>query len=283
MGVKSGYTGRMPDVTEVSANSSVPSPGSLGRGWTVLALLLAQGVFAKVDTVKLQFFEAAPHIFLDPRTGKVGGAAHELLEKTVAPALGVHFDWQLVPIPRQMLNYRTGRNLASAWLAYTPERARIPNLLFTAKPYFPDIPGLAVLKESRLIRVDSIGDILGLKIGYTEGAFTSPRMKDPRIRWEYVPGATFYPANFQKLQRGRVEAVYAGSSATLAYFSRELDIEKQVRIVPLPDARTEHFLVFSADRKDLAEKYDRLFVRADLPSLYLKLLSRYLDLSYLRK
>jgi len=233
----------------------------------------------------MQFFEVAPHIYIDPETGKVTGAVYELLEKHMAPEMGVKFQWQAVPIPRQMQNYeeKKERRIGSAWFAYTPERARMKHMVFTSQVLFPDAPCLAVRKSSKLASVRSVEDILGLTIGYSSVAYLSPFMKDPRIRFDMVPSSNYYPSNFRKLKAGRVDAVYAGSSAILLYFIRKFEMEDEVRLVLLPEQKTMHYVAFSDDLADVVASYDRAYRKLDVPKLYLKLLGRYIDTSRLPK
>lgn len=254
------------------------------RFWLALILwAMVPSVWCQPQVVVLQFFGAPPHIVVDPKTQRPTGPVFELMETYVAPALGVKFDWQLTPIPRQLKAIEDGQTVASAWLAYTAERAATKNLLFTAKPYFPDAPGLAVTKSSRVDTIRTIDDILGLKIGYTSGAFLSPFMQDPRIHWDLTPGADFYPITFKKLLAGRVNAIYAGSSATLFYEVRQLNLGNDVHIVFLPEKKTEHFLVFSSKLKDLADRYNKAFDEKDFRAVYLKLLNQYMDTSVLSR
>lgn len=255
--------------------------------WAIFVLLVSLGgaPLRPQQPIKMQFFEVAPHIYIDPETGKVTGAVYDLLENYMAPEMGVKLQWQAVPIPRQMENYevKKEKRIGSAWFAHTPERARMKHMVFTSHVLFPDTPCLMVRKTSKLNAVRSVEDILDLTIGYSSVAYRSKFMQDPRIRWDMVHGSNYYPSNFRKFKAGRVDAIYAGSGAILLYFIRQFGLDDEVKLLFLPERKTLHYAAFSADMPDVLEKYDKAYHKLDVPRLYLKLLGRYIDTSKLAK
>lgn len=248
---------------------------------TIILILHSNGSLAN-DTIKIAYFNVPPHIIYDSKKGKLAsGAVYDLIEKFIAPKMGVNFEWKDTPsnIPRQLTSLEHEAIDASALLIYTPERSK--KYIFTNEPYIQSSSAIAVLRSSSLQSVEKVEDILGLRVGYAAKSFLSPFMRDKRITLDLISSANFNRHNFRKLLAGRLEGVYAPDKAGLLMVIKEMSLEDKVRVITLPEKAVNFHVVFSKKNKELAERFDRAFHELGGKKLYLELLSKYVDITNL--
>lgn len=225
--------------------------------------------------IKMQFFNVAPHAFLDHDTGRITGAVYELINDHIAPEMAVKFIWNESPsnVPRQFNTLESKKGYASALLVYSSERAELVD--FTKTPYFLSQSVLIVHQSNPLKTISRLEDILHLKIGYSQKTFKTPFMRDQRIQFDMINHSNFNAANIQKLLLSRVDAVYAPDKAGMLYVIHSLNADKELRVINLPEKPAPFHIVFSKDSKNMVEKYNQAFDRVDAQALYLRLLKRY--------
>ena len=231
------------------------------------------------EKITITYFQAAPHIMYDSLTGEISGSLYELVQDYLAPEMGVSFDWDKTPatVPRQISLLEEGTRDAAALLIYTPDRAK--KMVFTRHFYAISRPVLGVLNHHRLERVERVEDILGLKIGWAKDTYISPFMRDDRIQFEFNSSAKHNQINLKKLMSGRIDCIYVPDRSSLLVELKKLNIEDDVRIIDLPeDSGTQH-VVFSKKNAVLAERFDEAYERINGDGRYLKLISKYLDVS----
>jgi len=232
------------------------------------------------DTIRIAYFNVPPHMIYDSEKEKlVSSAVYDLIEKFIAPKMGVKFDWQQTPtnIPRQLASLSSETIDASALLIYSSERSK--KFIFTKEAYIHSSSAIAVLKTSSLQSINKVEDILGLKIGYAAKSFLSPFMRDKRIKLDLISSPHFNNHNFKKLLAGRIDGVYAPDKAGLLMVMKEMSLENKVRVISLPEEAVNFHVVFSKNNKEMAQRFDQAFAELDGRILYLKLLSKYLDIT----
>ena len=225
----------------------------------------------------MMYFNVPPFIICDERTGAVTGATYDFVQNVVAPALGVTFVWEKEPtaVPRQLLTLERLDNYASALLVYSPERAA--RVKFTDHPYYEASSVIAVLRTSRIKKVSRVEDILGLTIGYGDGLYVGPFMKDKRIRFDSVSSADFVGISLRKMMLGRIDAAYAPNAEHLSYAVRKLGIAEKIRIIDLPSEWTGLSLAFSKSSGDIAQRYNRVFSEKYIKETFTRILKKYSD------
>ncbi len=236
---------------------------------------------ANNNSIKIAFFIAEPHIYLDEKKEKLTGAVYELLEKYIGPEMGIKFIWDKEPtnVPRQLIILETNNNYAAAVLIPTPDRQKKYN--FSEKPYFLSQTAIAILKTNKLKKISKIDDILGMTIGYADQTFISPFMRDKRIKFDLITDPKYQEINYQKLLKNRIDAVYLPDKAALLALAKSMKIENKVRIINLPEKPSPFHVVFTKGAEDIAEKYNKAFDKLNAQTLYIKLLKQYLDVSQL--
>ncbi len=231
--------------------------------------------------VKISFFNVPPHIYLDEKTGQMKGAAYELLENYLAPAMKVKFVWDSEPtaIPRQVALLETNVEYASALLIYSPERAQ--KLIFPDVLYATGKTALALLKSNKLEKITKIEDITGLTLGYANNAIISPFVKNDKIKFDLISTPNFNEVNFKKMLANRIDAVYAPDKASLLFITKQMNLEDQIKVLDLPEKPALYSAVFSQSLKDVGERYNKAIKELNGQQLYIKLLGKYIDTSKL--
>lgn len=243
------------------------------------------GSYAKAEAglkeVKIGFFNVPPHLYLDEKTGQMKGAAYELLENHLAPAMKVKFVWDTKPttIPRQVALLETNVEYASALLIYSPERAR--KLIFPDVLYASGKTALALLKSNKLEKITKVEDITGLTLGYANNAVISPFVKNEKIKLDLISASNFNEINFKKMLAKRIDAVYAPDKASLLFIMKQMNLEDQIKVLDLPEKPALYSAVFSQSLKDVADRYNKAIKELDGQQLYNKLLDKYIDTSKL--
>ncbi len=234
-----------------------------------------------VKEVKIAFFNAPPHIFLDEKTGRIQGAVYELLENYLAPAMNVKFVWDREPttVPRQLSLLEANTEYAAALLVYSPERAQ--KFVFPKVAYISNPSVLTLLKSNKLDKITKVEDITDLVIGYARDTAITPFMKNDKIKFDLISAANFNEVNFKKLMAKRIDAVYAPDKVSMLYLMKQLNLEQQCKILNLPEKPALYHVVFSQSLKDVADKYNKASVKIDTRQIYLKLLDKYIDTSKL--
>jgi polar amino acid transport system substrate-binding protein len=238
-------------------------------------------VTADNNSVQIAFFNVNPHVYLDVKTGKIKGALYEMIEKHIAPEMGIKFIWdkKATIIPRQLAALKTEKNYAVALLTPTPERVKIS--AYTEKPFFFSKASISVHKNNKLQKITSPEDLIGMKIGYADKAFITPFMRDSRITLDFNTDPNYHEINYKKLLANRIDGVYAPDKASLLALSKRMKISGKIKVLDLPEKATPFHVVFDKSSADIAEKYNKAFDKLKGQQLYLKILKKYLDTSQL--
>jgi polar amino acid transport system substrate-binding protein len=245
--------------------------------------LVFTGISEARQKIRIGYFNVPPFIIYDIEENVLtGGALYEFLEQHLGPKIGVEFIWDRSPttIPRQLKSISSGSIDAIALLSYTPQRDQ--KMAFTADPFFISSPAIAVLKINKLDKIEKIEDILSLRIGYAQSAYLTPFMQDKRIHYDFVSTGNYNELNFKKLIANRIDAVYTPDMASLLAVIKKLGIKNQVKVIKLPDKTSANHVVFSKNMKGIAKRYDQAFQQIDGANTFLKIMSKYIDISMLR-
>jgi polar amino acid transport system substrate-binding protein len=234
-----------------------------------------------IDTVQISYFLGPPFLFHDTKTKKMSGATYDLIEQYISPEIGVKFEWDstATTIPRQLLGLKNKKKYVAALLTYVPGREEF--CIFSKKPYFSGRPIIAVHKNNPLTKVRNINDIKHLVFGYAQKAYISSFMKHPEIQFELVGNPDFQEINLKKTLNKRIDAVYSLGRGSTLFFMKKLNVVDQFRLIDLPEKPTPYYVVFTKDLDTVARKFDAAFEKLGGPELYLRLLSKYIEVSKL--
>ena len=237
--------------------------------------------YAHAESVRVGYFIASPHVIVEPESNRLTGACVEFFEKHIAPEMGITVVWGKIAtsIPNQLNQIKNQQLDACLVFAKNEERAKILN--YPENPYFASRPTLAFLKGHPIKTIETPDDISGLLIGYGKKAYLSPFMRDKRITFDLVSTPDWVDANLRKLLTGKNDAMYQPERASFLYYMRKNKLEDRIKLISFPE-KVRLYTTFSkkAD-KSLAERYDRAFKTVNGTDLYIKILSKYLDIDQL--
>ena len=227
------------------------------------------------DEIKMLYFYSPPHIFVD-ENGKLTGAVYDFIEEGIAPEMGVNFLWasDSTSIPREIDILKNNANAAVALLSLTEERSKV--LAYPQNPYFTEQSVFAVLKTNPLDHIDTVDDILDLKIGYADGGVLPGILKDDRLNLELSSNSDYHLINIKKLNLGRIDAVFSPSKSTLSYIIREEKLADRIKLINIQSSESTYFIVFSQLAPELLSKYNDAFKKIDGKKFYLEKLKKYI-------
>ena len=243
----------------------------------MMALILAPGLLF-AESIRVGYFNVPPYVWKAKESSELTGASVEFLEK-IAPEMGVNIIWgaTAVSVARQLFQLEHNELDAALVCAKNPERARVWD--FPRHAFLETSPVLAVLKHHPLRQVRRVDDLLGLKIGYVHKAFLSPFMRDKSIKLEMLSHNDPIIANLTKLLAGRIDAQYQPDMPPLIFCAKHLNAQDQVKIIGLPEKILLYTVFSKKAGGDLAARYDRAFEKVGGMQTYLKVLSKYIDVS----
>ena len=250
---------------------------------TIISAFLSTLIFpcAHAESVRVGYFIASPHVIIEPESGKLTGACVEFFEKHIAPEMGITVEWakNATSIPHQLNQIKNQQLDASLVFAKNEERAKILN--YPENPYFASHPTLAFMKGHPIKTIEKPEDISGLLIGYGEKAYISPFMKDKRITFDLVSTPDWVDVNLRKLLSGRNDAMYQPERVSFLYYMRKRKLEDKIKLISLPETVRLYTTFSKKADKSLAERYDHAFKKINGSELYLKILSKYVDINQL--
>ncbi len=231
--------------------------------------------------IKIGYFNGPPHIFFDEKNKKVSGAVFDLIENHIAPEMGVKFHWEVKPatIPRQLNQLLNSKRYIACLLTFVP--TRLEYSIYSKNPFFYGHPIIAVLKSNPLKNIEEASDISHMVFGYAQKAYVTPFMRHPSIKFDLVGSPDFQEINLKKVAYRRIDGVYSLGKGSTLFYLQKLGLLDEFNLLELPEKPLPFHMVFSKDLREYTEKFDQIFERLGGQSLYLELLSKYIDVSRL--
>lgn len=207
-------------------------------GW---AVCIPAGTTAQTLTVG--YFISEPRMFPGP-TGAAAGVNIEYM-KAIAHRMGIkQVTFTVLPLKRLLEDLKDGKIDASLAQVKTPEREKL--YVFPRNPLYTSQPGLVVMRSGPVKKIETIDDILGIRIGYSGGAALTPFMQNDRLQVQYLYQIDAGEAQIRQLALGRIDAVFTPSTWTMAYYVKKYGDERTMTILPLPDSPVGWYTAFSA-------------------------------------
>jgi len=240
-------------------------------------IVFSISAYAK-ETIKIGFFDNPPHITL--KDNKYHGALIDYWENYLKPEMNIDIKW-VGPLPpvRLFMMLDKGDLNCIALLSKNEEREKKDD--YPAIPFRKVIAGLAVLKERKIKKIESIDYLSGLKIGFFKDGYIPPKMKELKLNWDYLYADTWKIQCLKKLIAKRLDAVFEPDRITFDYeLSIEPKFKEKIIILDIPEAESFNYSVFN--KKDDG-KFLKLYNQAHSKILkkdneiYKKLLNVYLN------
>ena len=235
------------------------------------------------EVLRVEYFIVPPHIIENSQaSGRPVGSAIDFMENVIAPEMNVTIEWSQSGsgIPRQLKMLKNGE--IDAGIIFAKNEARSKFLNYPESSFYDCRPVLDVTKNHPLKQVDDIEDLLDYQVGYSSEAFKSPFMRDERIKWDYVYSRNWITQSLKKLLLKRLDTMYVVEAPPILYAARENHVEDDIRLIFLPEPKTEIYTVFSKkSSSDLAQRYDKAFIKVGGRSRYYTMLQEYIDVNSL--
>lgn len=247
---------------------------------TFIFILIPSSIYA--ESLIAGYFITSPHVIVEPGSEKLaGGASVEFFEKYIAPEMGITVVWaqSASSIPRQLKQLEDHEIDVGLVFAKNEERAKILN--YPENPFFISHPTLAFLKDHPIDKIEKTEDILDLIIGYGGKAYISPFMRDPRIKFDIITTPDWMDVNLRKLLGRRNHAMYQPERSSFLYYIKKQRLEDKIKLISLPETAGLYTTFSKKVDKSLVERYDRAFEKVNGRELYIKILSKYLDINKL--
>ncbi|MFH0977179.1 MAG: transporter substrate-binding domain-containing protein [Spirochaetota bacterium] len=226
------------------------------------------------EKINIGYFSLEPHTISE--NNKHLGAIIEFWEKYIAPEMNVELNWR-GPLPplRLFKSLENGEVNVIALLAKNPDRVKIFD--FPNESFFIMEAGIAVTSDSKLNKINSVNDLFSLNLGFFQDGFIPPTLRDKRIKWNLVPATDWQTTNFNKLIAKRIDAAFNPESLSLIYEAKRLNIKNKVKILVIPNTKSELYSVFTKkDNGKYLKKYNQIISDKGIKEKYLGLLQKYI-------
>ncbi len=229
--------------------------------FVLLGLLVCAGTNLYADTIKMGYFMLPPHTYSENGAAKGAGVAYF---EAVAAQMGHTVEWVgPLPLPRLTAYLKSGTQVDGT--VGFPKIPVFENFLYyTDQPLYMGQPILGVSKKnSKLTKINGIDDINGFTIGLVKSSSGryDPLIDNHRnvIKLQELGGDKWMEQNIEKLVSGRLDALFDRQQYTLPYVAATLNLNKEIKILPMPTAPKPMHVVFgkaSKRGKALLDQYN---------------------------
>ena len=228
-----------------------------GKFLFVLAgMLISAGQTLAAESVKMGYFMLPPHQYsgntdTDAANAKPRGASITYFE-ALASKMGYEVEW-VGPLPLLRLSeyLKTGKVEGAAGFNRNPELESFFH--YPDSPMYFAQPVFIVRKDNPLTQIRSAGDIRGWCIGLTVSIADryTPLIDEHRDMFtlEKLGGETWIKQNIMKLLAKRTDAFFDRQPYSILFVAAELQLDKQIKVLPVPDPPTPMYVVFSKTAK----------------------------------
>jgi polar amino acid transport system substrate-binding protein len=221
----------------------------------ILFALILLASLASADSLRVGYFDLPPHTPL-PGQADTEGTAIAYFEKIAERMQLKAVSYQRYPLSRLLQMLQRDQLDMALILAKTPEREA--TLVYPAQPFVVVQPLLLVAREHPLQRVDSVEQLLPLRLGAWQDGYRSPMLRDPRLQLQTLSSSNVLNQSLKMLQAGRLEAFYYPDDLAVRYQVQHLSMQDSIRLLPLPKERMQLYSAFSrAAAVRYLQRYER--------------------------
>jgi polar amino acid transport system substrate-binding protein len=244
------------------------------RSLFLSSLVVFIGSIYGKEKIKIGYFKLEPHTVSE--ANKHAGAIIDLWESQLAPAMDVEIEWQgPLPPSRLFAALKDGEINAIALLAKNPDREKTFD--FPKEMFFSMEAGVALLKDNKLEKINSVDDLFGLNIGFFKDGFIPPALKNDKIKWDLVSAPDWQQVNFTKLVGNRIDCAFNPENLSLVYEVNKTGLKDKVKVLTIPNTAASLYSVFSKkDNGKFLEKYNQVLSKISLKEKYKELIKKYI-------
>lgn len=222
----------------------------------IFFLLILLAPLVSADSLRVGYFDLPPHTPL-PGQADTEGAAIAYFAKIAERMQLDAVSYQRYPLSRLLQMLQRDQLDMALILAKTPERETM--LVYPTQPFVVVQPLLLVAREHPLQRVDSVEQLLPLRLGAWQDGYRSPMLRDPRLQLQTLSSSNVLNQSLEMLRAGRLEAFYYPDDLAVRYQVQHLSMQDSIRLLPLP---REHMQLYSAFSRAAAGRYLQRYERA---------------------
>ncbi len=221
------------------------------------AVLFSQAGESRREVVRIGIFELAPFMMEDA-DGTAGGVAADFWREYIGPAMGVDVEVSgPYPIPRLEKMLEDGDVDVIPYITRIP--ARESRFLYPSAELMKISACIVVRRDSPLLRVETPGDLYGLRLGFITSAYIPKFVQDERISIEFVTTIDFRQTNHLKLMAGRVDALLDINYVSFLYDMNRRGYLQDIRVIPIPSDQVPIYSLFAASPRgrDLRARFEQ--------------------------
>ncbi|HMA64284.1 MAG: substrate-binding periplasmic protein [Fibrobacterota bacterium] len=219
--------------------------------------LLFSDTFATDVTVGV--FVHAPLVQQITKTSEPSGPTIDYIT-AVLKEMGYTPVISILPLRRILAGLQSGDIDITLEIGISAERKTY--LYYPNKPIYISKPSITVLATNKLICINSIDDLRGMRIGYLAGAELGGFFRNaPDVKFELISGDTWLRQNLEKLLAGRIDAAFDQNNVSYLDEAKKMGIVDKIKTIPLPGTGNEGYIVFSKKSpigKDLVDAFNRV-------------------------
>ena len=151
--------------------------------------------------------------------------------------------FKVFPLSRLLVELEHGRIDMALLFAKNPERAA--KFVYPQIPFCETRPSLAVRFSHSLQKINSIEDLVPLKIQVIAKAYRSVFIRDVRLNIKPFYGSEYTPRCYQKLIANHIDACYQPDHYPLHFEVKKGGYAQKIRVLSLPESAIGLYSVFS--------------------------------------
>lgn len=221
----------------------------------LFAVVACPAVMVSAESLRVGYFDLPPHT---PIAGQADsqGAAIAYFDRIAARMQLDEVSYQGYPLPRLLMMLERGQLDMALILAKTPEREGY--LAYPAQPFVVVQPVLLVPQLHPLQRVDSVEQLLSLRLGAWQDGYRSPMLRDPRLQLQTLTSSNVVRQSLEMIAGGRLEAFYHPDDLAVRYQLQQLQMQARIRLLPLPEQEMPLYSAFSRPAASVyLQRYER--------------------------
>lgn len=234
------------------------------------ALGMCQTPIANAQDFAVGYFELPPHA-MRATPSQPQGVAIEYFQR-IAERMGLeHVTFSQYPLPRLLKMLEEGHLQMILIMGKTAEREA--RFIYPANPMLTTSPVLALLKQHPLQHVQTIEDLLPLKIGVWQDGYFSPLLRNKQLHLVSLSGDQVVLKGLRMTVAGRIDGFYFPDIYSAQSEAAKYGMLEQLKILPLPEQKVELYSVFSkASAAANAHAYEQALRQTQAEQPYQQLL-----------
>mgnify|MGYP000047143374 CR=1 FL=1 len=227
------------------------------------------------DVFKAGYFAVPLHTELKGKNSHVAPGLEYF--KLITQKMGIsHLSLTEYPLARLLMMAETDKIDAIVLLANTAQRQK--RLVFSSVALSNLQPVLVLLQQHPLNQINSVEDLIGLKIGVWQASVKESLLDDERIHLSPINGNNAISRNLKRIDANRIDALYNPDLNSILYELRHGRFNQRFKILNLPTQKIDLNTAFSpAGAKRYKAAYEKALAELQQTLNYDSFIMQYLQ------